>query len=366
MKTRTFSLAGTLALAACTAHAQAEPVVVYGRLNVALEHVRSSAADGDGVGTDRISNNRSVLGFRGSEDLGGGVKALFQIEGTLSPDTGAGAIAQRDTRVGLDTPYGTLFGGNWVTPYNGATAGLDPFYPTTAGYMSLMANGSAPTTDNVINTYSFDRRQQNSVHYWSPAWHGLTLRIAHGLNEERPASGARPALTSAALIYGQGPVYLTAAHERHHAYQGPGGNDTGSKVGAAWRFGVTRVALVAERLRYSTGAGTLARNAWYVSASHQIGPHGLHAGFAHAGDGKGTGVPRVGFIVAGPDTGATHLTLGYDYTLSQRTSVFLYVTRLANGSRGVYDFAINGLNGGFDAAPGARLTGSALGLRHNF
>lgn len=361
------ALAGALALLCCTAAAQSNNVVIYGRLNLALENMRTSVGpDGRAVSVNRESNDRSVLGFRGTEDLGDGMKALFQIEGTLSPDTGAGGIAQRDTRVGLETPYGTLFGGNWVTPYNEATSGLDPFYPTTAGYMSIMANGSAPTTDNVINPYSFDRRQQNSVHYWTPEWRGLRLRVAQGLNEERPASGARPALTSAALAYESGPLYLTAAHERHHDYQGPGLNDTGSKLGAAYKFGATRIALVAERLRYETGSGTLTRNAWYVSVSHQMGRHGLRAGFAKAGAGKGTAgsgnTSRVGFIVAGPDTGATHATLGYDYTLSKRTSVFVYCTRLHNDSRAVYDFAINSL----DAGAGATLRGTALGLRHNF
>ena len=363
MKKLTLPLAGALALLSLSAHAQSDNVVIYGRLNVALENMRNSAGpDGRAASVNRESNDRSVLGFRGTEDLGGGLKALFQVEGTLSPDTGAGSIAARDTRVGLETPYGTVFGGNWVTPYNGATAGLDPFYPTTAGYMSIMGNGSAPTSDNVGNIYSFDRRQQNSVHYWSPDWHGLTLRLAQGLNEEKPANGARPSLTSAALVYEQGPLYITATHERHHDYQGPGLNDTGSKVGAAWNFGVTRIALIAERLRYETAAGSLARNAWYLSATHQMGPHAVKFGLARSGDGKGSGVPRIGYIVAGPDTGAMHATLGYDYTLSKRTSVFAYYTHLRNDSHAVYDFGINQL----DTGAGATAKGTALGLRHNF
>jgi predicted porin len=361
MKTITLPFAGALALIACTASAQDGAVIVYGRLNVALENMRNSAgAGGRAASVTRESNDRSVLGFRGTEDLGDGVKALFQVEGTLSPDTGAGSIAARDTRIGLETRYGTIFAGNWVTPYNGATSGLDPFYPTTAGYMSIMGNGSAPTTNNVIDTSSFDRRQQNSIHYWSPEWRGLSLRLAQGLNEEAPPSGAKPALTSAALVYDAGPLYLTATHERHHDYQGPGLDDSGSKVAAAWRFGATRLAVIAERLRYETAAGSLARTSYYFSASHQMGQHGLHFGVARAGDGKGTG--KIGYITAGPDTGATHATLGYDYTLSKRTSVFAYYTRLHNDSRGTYDFAINSL----DAPAGATLQGTALGLRHNF
>lgn len=353
-----------LALCCCGgAAAQDGKVIVYGRLNLALEQVRNTADAGQRKNAvTRESNNRSVLGLRGSEVLGDGLQAIFQIEGTLSPDTGAGAIAARDTRIGLAGTFGTLFGGNWVTPYNGATAGLDPFYPTTAGYMSIMGNGAAASADNISDTSSFDRRQQNSVHYWSPTVHGLSLRLAQGLNEEAPAGGARPSLSSVALIYEQGPLYATVTHERHRDYQGPGRNDNGTKLGLAYRFGDTRIAAVAEKLAYATATGDLGRKAWYLSATHQFGPHGLRFGIARAGDGSGRSTSKVGYIKQGPDTGATHATVGYDYTLSKRTSVFAHYTRLHNRKNAVYDFAINSLGAG----AGATLTGAALGIRHNF
>jgi predicted porin len=355
---------GALALATCAAGVQAQThVQLYGRLNVAAEHVEASAtADGPRLSQQRVSNNRSVLGFRGSEDLGNGVSAIFQVEGTLSLDTGAGELARRDTRIGLDGGFGTLFAGHWVTAYNGATSNLDPFYSTTAGYMSIIGNGAGAAVDNVNNLSSFDRRQANSIHYWNRPWKGVGLRLTHGLAEERPASGARPSLTSAAMVYEQGPWYATLAHERHHAYQGPGLRDSGAKLAVARRFGDTRVALLAERLEYETAAGGLDRNAWYVSLTHQLGAHGLRLGLAHAGDGKGAGGNRVGFIRGGARTGATHVTLGYEYTLSKRTALHAYVTHLDNEANGAYDFAINSL----EAAPGANLTGAALGLRHAF
>jgi predicted porin len=358
MHSRFIPLAGLLL--ATAAHAQDSAVQIYGRLNVALEHAASSS----GPGLTRLANNRSVLGFRGGEDLGGGLKAIFQIEGTLSPDTGAGALAARDTRVGLAGTWGTLFAGHWTTAYNGATSGLDPFYPTTAGYMSIMGNGSAADADNVSDTSSFDRRQSNSIHYWSPAWHGLSLRVTHGLNEEKPASGAKPSLTSAAAIYERGPWYAVLAGERHHEYQGPGLNDTGAKAALAYQFAQTRIAVVAERLKYGTGAGELARNAVYLSVSHQMGPHGIRIGIARAGDASGPAGMRIGFVRAGAGTGATHATLGYDYTLSKRSSLYAYTTRLDNRAGGVYDFAINSL--GVGAGAGATLKAYVLGMRHNF
>ena len=232
--------------------------------------------------------------------------------------------------------------------------------------MSIMGNGSASTSNNVTDRTSFDRRQQNSVHWWSPDWHGVSLRLAQGLNEERPANGARPALTSGALVVERGPWYATAAWERHRDYQGPGLSDTGKRIGMAYAFPATRIALVAERLRYETAAGPLARTSWYLSLSHQAGPHGLRFGVAHAGDGSGPAGTRLGYLQAGPDTGATHATLGYEYALSKRSTVYAFHSRLANDGRGVHDFAINGVNNGLDAPAGATLRATSFGLRHAF
>ncbi len=351
-------------LLATTAGAQAQ-VQLYGRLNASAETVHGPAG-----AVARLSNNRSVIGFKGSEDLGDGIKALFQVEGTLALDTGAGAIAQRDTRVGLESRWGTLFAGHWTTAYNSATSALDPFYPTTAGYMSILGNGAASSADNVSDVASFDRRQANSVHLWTPRWHGWSLRVTRGMNEERPAGGARPALLSVAALYEGGPWYAVLAQERHHEYQGAGLTDTGSKAALAYDFGkaggpALRLAAVVERLVYETRTGRLARNAWYLSASWQDGRHGWRTGIARAGDGSGADA-AIGFVRAGADTGAVHATVGYDYTLSPRSSVYLYHTRLRNEARGAYDFAINSVTNGAAAATGAHLSATALGLRHAF
>ena len=355
--------AGALALAAGLPAAAQQNVQLYGRLNVGIEALHSS---GSGDSVQRLSNNRSVLGFRGSENLGGGWQALFQVEGTLAPDTGAGSIAARDTRVGIAGPWGTLFGGNWTLPYNSATSALDPFYPTTAGYMSLMGNGAGATESNTSNTYSFDRRQQNSVHYWTPEWAGWSLRVARGMGEERPLNGAHPSLTSAALMYDSGALYATLAHEDHHDYQGRGLSDRGSKLALAWRVdAATQLAAAVESLRYETASGELRRRSVYVSATRQFGRHGLRVGLAHAQSATGSAVETIGTVRAGPGTGATHATVGYDYQLSKRSSLYAYYTRLNNGRNGIADFAINSL-GREGGTAGATLSGVVLGIRHNF
>jgi predicted porin len=353
----------TLAVAAVLpAHAQSN-VTLYGRLNVSLEHADASRSPRDRA-VSRESNNRSVIGFRGTEDLGDGYQAVFQIEGSLALDTGVGpSLANRDTRVGINTPYGLVFAGNWGTPYLLSTSGFDPWYPTTAGYMALMANGSAPTVDNTTTTASFDRRQQNVVQYWSPTWNGLTGKLAYSFNEGAIGpGGGKPSLWSSSVTWDQGPWNLALAHEEHHDYQGPHLTDTATKLGAAYRFGVWRIATAAERLRYETPTGPLRRDSVYVSATWQIGRGSLRASFTHAGEGKGPAGAKVGFISAGADTGARQWTLGYDHTLSPRTGLYAYVTRIDNQARAAYDLAINPLGVG----AGERPTVFALGLRHAF
>ena len=357
---RRTSLLGLLNLVSSHGLAHADGPQLYGRLNLGIEEMRLQGAERET--TVRMSNYRSVFGVRASEALGGDLRVVYQVEGTLSPDTGAGAVAARDTRVGLEGRWGTLFAGNWTTPYTSSSAALDPFYPTTAGYMSIMGNGSAASADNASDTTSFDRRQRNSLHYWTPAWKGLSLRLARGLNEETPAGGARPALSSGVLLFERGPLYAALAAERHHDYRGPGLDDHGLKLAAAWQFGTVKLGGAVERLHYETASGKLERMAYYLSLTRQMGAHGLRLGVAKAGDGKGGSRERLGFIAAGSGTGALHATLGYDYALSKRSSLFAFYTRLRNDSRGTVDFAINGLDG----PPGATASGAALGMRHAF
>lgn len=365
MKTILLAAGVSAALLAQAALAQSGGVQVYGKLNLAVDALRRSGGSDPGAQDGRplrLSPYRSVIGFRGDEDLGGDVKAVFQIEGTVAADTGTGSLATRDTRVGLVGPFGSLFIGNWVLPYNSSTAGLDPFYISTMGYMSIMGNGAAASVSNVSNMVSFDRRQQNSLHYWSPDWQGVTLKLAHGFNEESPPNGAEPSVSSAALVYDRGELYAILAHEIHDEYQGPGLGDRATKLSLARQFGQTRVGIIHERLHYETPTGHLKRKSWYASVSYQMGAHGIRFGIAKAQSATGGALERIGYVKAGPETGALHATLGYEYAASRRTTLFATFSRLRNDDQGAYDFAINSLG----APLGATLKATAVGLRHMF
>lgn len=334
---------------------------IYGRLNVGLERTKvdKSEASGDVI---RMSNYRSVVGFRGSEDLGSGLRTVWQIEGGFSLDTGEGSMTSRDTRVGLEGLFGTLFAGVWTLPYTSATSGIDPFYPTTAGYMSIMGNGSAPTTDNVLDTSAFDRRQRNVVQYWSPTLGGVELRLAHAPNEENVPSGAKPSLTSASLTYEADGLTLALGHELHHEYQAPNTGDTATKIGVAWESGLLALAAVAEKLDYETATGHLERKAWFVSGTYQANFGALKAAYSHAGDGYGSAKELIGAVHSGDSTGASQLTLGIDRPLSKRTVLIAFYSRIMNDAHGGYDFGINQLG----VSEGGRPSVLSLGMKHNF
>jgi predicted porin len=334
---------------------------VFGRINVAVERVQPSGASSAQM--NRLSNYRSILGFRGAEDLGDGLKAIWQIAGSVSLDTGAADLASRDSRVGFAGSWGSLFGGAWTLPYTSSTSSFDPFYPTTAGYMALLGNGSAALADNLSNTTSFDRRQKNVVQYWTPEVAGFSARFAYAFNEEFDvATGAKPWLWSSSASYESRPWTMTIAHEVHLQYQTARSVDTGSKIGATYESGVYRVAVVVERLKYETAKGSLTRDAAFVSASIKTGAQRYQIAYSRALDGHGVQSDVVGSIHAGNHTGATQLTVGADYEFSHRTSLFAYVSQIANQSGASYDFAINPV--GAKSAQKPRVL--AVGMRHDF
>lgn len=312
----------------------------------------------------KLSNYRSVLGFRGEEKLDGGLKAIWQIEGALSLDNGGGgSFSSRDTRIGLAGGWGTAFAGVWTLPYTAATSGFDPFYPTTAGYMALMGNGSASISNHTQNTSAFDRRQVDQLQYWSSVVAGFSARAAYAFNEGVAATtGAKPWLASGSVSYELGDLLVTVAAERHNEYQARGTKDVAAKIGVAYRFGDVRVAAAAERLRYETLTGKLTRNAWYASATYRIGRGAWKASYSKAYDGKGSSDEVMGAIRSGSDTGASHYTVGFDYELSKRTTLQAFASRIDNQARADYAFAINSDG----AAPGVAPHVVSLGIRHSF
>ena len=115
------------------------------------------------------------IGFKGVEDLGNGLKAVFVLERGFALDTGADAGGfNRQAYVGLSGSYGTVVGGLVYTPYYTLVSGLDPF-----------ADGTVGTYHNVkgdINGLFNPVRVDNTVAYVSPSWSGFNFTAAYSNN----------------------------------------------------------------------------------------------------------------------------------------------------------------------------------------
>ena len=359
--------AGLTSMAASAA-AQTDTVTMYGFLKVDAENVWAGGANG-GIGRmGRISNNLSVLGFKGVEDLGGGLQAFFQIESNVGVDTGSGSFADRNDNVGLRGSLGEIFAGQYESPYRFVSVyAIDPFTAGIFASNSIMGNGFT-TAANAQSPASFDRRQKNLVQYSTPNFNGLIGRIAYAAREEQTAT-TNPGLVSGLLTYENGPLYLAYGYEQHKDYFAAVTLDTGHKIGAAYSFGNTRVRFAWERLRYEPTASTnLRRDAWQLALTHNIGSGQFRASYVRAARSKGNATTGIGGIgKPGTASGAQQFSLGYGYNLSKRTQLYGTVARVSNDDRANRGLAVSSSAlASPSIALGSSVTGYEFGLRHSF
>ncbi|MBL8512542.1 MAG: porin [Betaproteobacteria bacterium] len=382
MKLKLIALAVAGATMAPMAMAQtANPVTLYGTLNIDFESVKASnavGAAGVNVGArNRVSANSSNFGLRGTEDLGGGLKAFFQLEmGSVAIDAGGGNLAGRNSAVGLQGSAGSILLGNWDTPYKSTTGAADAFYGTgIANFVNVVSGNATPTAAPGATRNGFDRRSNNIVQWWSPNWNGLSVRAGYAANEGRTNSAAttqlNPSLTSFSATYAKGPFTVAAGYEKHDQFAA-GAKDTGLKFVGTAVVGTTTFGLITETLKYkgaigSTGlpktftAGTGSEvkvNSYYASMVHRMGPWAVRAA---VGADRGL---KVNTSAGAPDTRARMLAVGGSYTFSKRTDAYFVFSQIKNDNNSRNDYAINGVGNGFTA--GADPRGMGFGLRHTF
>lgn len=335
-------------------------ITVYGFLKANVETVRAGA----GPSQARLSNDLSVLGLRGVEELGDGMQAFFQVEMPVAVDTGGGGDFSRNTGVGLRGRYGELLLGIWESPYRHVSVyTVDPFTAGIFASNAIMGNGFA-TAANAVAPASFDRRQRNLLHYTAPRIGPWRWMAAISAREER-AGGADPQMQAALLSYDDGATFAAYGYERHRDYFAAGTRDSGHKIGAAHTLGAWRLRGAYERLRYQpTPATSLRRDAWQLAATWTHGAHLLRGSVTVAGNTRGNAATGVGGAgKPGPQSGARQWSVGYGYTLSKRSELWLAWTRTANGRNAVYNLSANpapGLTAGQDVA------GAGLGISHRF
>ena len=377
MNKKMIALAVAAATLAPVAMAQtANPVTLYGRVYVMFENVKADGGAAPAISSrNRVSNNgASLLGVRGTEDLGGGLKAFFQLETEFRPDQNDTTFGNRNSGVGLQGNFGSVLLGRWDTPFKLAAARYDMFGDTTiAGYRSAMADRG-----------NFNRRDQNVVQYWSPNFSGFQGRVSYSANEGKTGT-VNPVVTSFNATYDKGPVSLAYGYEKHKdllalytannsAVATPGANEKGHTLGGSVTFGAIKVGGLMQRFIKpnvfvaSLGGETTTpvQKAAMINVMYTTGKHQIGLQHQRSKDGRTRLVTTP--TVAQPDTKVN--SLGYYYNFSRRTSFIAAYTQVKNNAGGLSNLGenpLNGTNGNLQVlAPDQDPRGFAVGFRHTF
>lgn len=377
MKKKLLALAVAGAFVAPVAMADTANVTIYGAANVAFDMVDNGNSVAAGVTTNgtrvnKVSSNASHIGFKGSEDLGGGTSAVWQIESLIGVDTGAGTLAGgRNTFAGLKgDSWGTVVLGNNDSPYKSSTRRLDMFKDTIADNRTLMGG----ITGKSVANFGFDSRNTDSVTYTSPNMSGMTLGLQYGVAAQETttlSASQKGSMWSVAGGYDVAPIYVSLAYENHTSLVAGAGTqpkEHAYRLGAAYKLDQFEANFIYERTSETTAANTdlMGHNAYYLAGKFNIsGSDAVKLAYTRAGELNAAGV-----AATQANTGANQLSIGYDHSMSKRTTVYALYTKLNNKSAMGYNLGIAAASTGLSAPAGAGLDADpsafSIGMKHTF
>jgi predicted porin len=365
MNKKLIALAVAGACVAPAAMAQtANPVTLYGRIYVTLESVEGNSGAVPVPRRTRVEDQSSYLGVRGTEDLGGGLKAFFQLETGFRPDSNTTTFAARNSGVGLQGGWGSVLLGRWDTPWKVVTIAVDPFG-------DLLQGGITGTLSDQGN---FDRREQNNIQYWSPSWGGFALRAYYAANEGKAAGSAdgktppiNPYSDGISVTYTGGPAYLFAVYEEHHdqlnAVNGTsaaavaGGLEKGWAGGGSFVFGPAKIGGQYQEIKHDTPTGAVSRSKmknWMGNVTLTFGNNQFIYQYMNSKDG--------GLSTAAMQPDCDSNSLGWQYNFTKRTWLITSYTMVKNNDAAACNFGANRLA----IAAGQDPQGVSLGIRHVF
>ena len=378
--------------------ALAQNVQIYGKLYPFIINEKGSGATPTGtpvatfaatptgtntMGATGMASGNSRVGFRGQEDLGGGLKAMFQFEGVVSVDESPAFSFNRDTFVGLTGGFGTVKLGVLDTIFKN--------YGDTIGMLGVSSGTFLSTSDVLRKTgfgtssaSSFHLRRANSIQYESPEISGFQAGLQYSTDEAAKTATRDPVVISMGVKYDQGPWYVAIAHEIHDDLFGGSRNapssmrnngiidptlskDRATQFTVEYRLNKKhKFAFDVIRKEYKENATVAGRFGSYENTAYLLAMENrwseqwrTSAYYAKADAGSCT---RIAAACVTDGLDATKVAFGVGYFLSKRTMLFSAVSRLTNGKSARY----NNAELGGPPNPGEAITQYALGLSHSF
>ena len=351
MNKKLLTLAVGAALAGAVTVAQAD-VTVYGRAHVSLDKLDDGASTGGTDGT-YVSSNSSRIGFKGDEDLGGGLKAVWQVESLVRLDgsTGAGLSqsngaqwASRNSFVGVAGGFGTAVLGRHDTPFKLIGRAVDFFRSQVGDNRNIISIGSTAT---------WDLRPNNVVAYISPSLGGVTVIAARVPDE----GGANTDATSISAQASFGSLWVGVAMENHGAgITGEPKDEEGQRLGVKWSAGDLTVAGLIQRTDKNAGIDANKRSSEGVGVSYKFGNNTVKAQYYRAGK-----------LMSAADTNGTMQAVGFDHAFSKRTTGYVaYATASNKGTSTTFTADGGGHGDSVGAAAGKSPKAISFGMIHDF
>ena len=376
------SLIALAAVAVSGAAFAQSSVTVFGVVDSAVSYVNGQD---NWSGLNSGGNQTSRLGFRGVEDLGGGLKANFWLEAGILADNGSGksgyskagvgedesdALAfKRRATVGLSGNFGEVRMGRELTAAYTATSRYDVFGQVGFGASKVWADAG-------VNGDSTTQRVSNMVTYLSPDFSGFRANVNYGFGEDKDAqtgkfSNSASRYMGAGVTYDNGPLSLGLGLERRNA-----GADTAEfsgsvfdaeydvnawSLGGSYNFGVAKLAAAYRNseAKWTDGVNSAKdkTKGYYVGVSAPVGAAGeVKASYNRY---------EVSTNIAGePKLKADHFALGYVHNMSKRTAVYGTYAYIKNKN-------VDGVNLGATLGSGGlkdsgKQQAIQVGIRHAF
>ncbi|MBS1170361.1 MAG: Outer rane porin protein 32 [Burkholderiaceae bacterium] len=310
MKKTLIALA-VLGAAAGVAHAQSN-VTIYGVADIGfVKESDKKMAMGENI------NNR--LGFMGSEDLGGGLKATFQLEQRFNLFDGTQKGNEFDGASNLG-----LAGASWGQVRFGRVNNLS--VETIRKFDPFDQYGVGGMFENNLRS----ARISNTTRYDSPVWSGFQFGASYTLEapgQATPVAATKNAGYALTLKYNNGPLALAANYDK-----AADSNDSNNwNLGAAYSFGPLKVSALYEQAKtgagfaggnWTAGAVDVKEKIWLLGAAYKVGAGVINASY---------GQYKIKDLADSTDK---KFAIGYTHNLSKRTSVYANIahTKYDNNS----------------------------------
>jgi predicted porin len=422
MNKNILAIAIAAAVAAPSAFAAA---TVYGQAHMGVASQSGMAADTKSASMDansdtennfNVVSNSSRVGIKGSEDLGGGLKALYQMEMSVNMDNGAGGLGGtlRDTFVGLGGGFGTALIGRMDSPIKRVGRKYDLFGDQIGNARNLTGSGVFTTADGAYaasRTSSnlvgglVDGRHSNVIAYATPKMGGFDALIAYvpgaaydaeknsATKKQGDAFSASLNFAAGAFDAGFGYIRIATKGVESGSYTGGVADSTATfdhdsnpvtadikvtTLGTKGTAGTYAKDFEAFRLggSYTFGAAKIVATYMNDNTAQLVGSKGTRDVFGLGGSYKVTsaGTVKAQYYVAGDmgrdmdKTGASLINVGYDHAMSKNTTAYVNYALVDNNKNGNYsaNTASAGSGDNFAAVAGKDNSAFAVGIIHKF